>query len=293
MENIFEYERELPAREFKEVSDSLIGFKERFLFLQKHMELLMNPEGLNNWAKKFNIKGLPALDVIKNRYPLMVFEGDVGTGKTATAESVADAMMRKLQKEGTLLKLSTSIRGKGLHGEMSKLIQDAFKVVEEKAGKRKHVFLIIDEADAIAMKRGTSQMHQEEKAGVNTLIQKIDEIRKFNGRVVVILCTNRIQYLDEALVRRTMIRMSFDRPNENERLELFKRDLDGISLRESELHELVKLTGGTDDNPGHTFSDIRLKVLPEAIAKAYPNTALDFQILKESIQNVIPSPSIQ
>ena len=63
---------------------------------------------------------------------------------------------------------------------MGKLVNDAFSELKSQAGKRRFAFLLIDEADAIATTRGTNQMHQEEKAAVNTLIQKIDEIREIN-----------------------------------------------------------------------------------------------------------------
>ena len=48
-------------------------------------------------------------------------------------------------------------------------------------------FLILDEADSIAATRETEQSHHEDKAGVNTLIQKIDQVRALSGRVLIFL----------------------------------------------------------------------------------------------------------
>lgn len=56
---------------------------------------------------------------------------------------------------------------------MGNLVNDAFDKLRTEAGKKRLAFLFIDEADAIATTRSTMQMHQEEKAAVNTLIQKL------------------------------------------------------------------------------------------------------------------------
>ena len=53
-----------------------------------------------------------------------------------TAECAANRLTKDMGKEGFLLKLSTRVRGKGLHGEMSQLIQDAFENLTTQAGKK-------------------------------------------------------------------------------------------------------------------------------------------------------------
>jgi len=62
--------------------------------------------------------------------------------------------------------------------------------------------LIIDEADSLAAKRNGGQSHHEDKVAVNTLIQKIDDVRRLEGRSLVILCSNRYESLDPAILRR-------------------------------------------------------------------------------------------
>ncbi len=57
-----------------------------------------------------------------DRYPLVIFHGDVGNGKTATAEAIANALADELGKDAMLFKLSTRVRGQGNVGEMSTLI---------------------------------------------------------------------------------------------------------------------------------------------------------------------------
>jgi AAA+ superfamily predicted ATPase len=63
---------------------------------------------------------------------------------------------------------------------------------------------------------------------VNTLIQGIDDLRRFGGRVVTILCTNRAAVLDPALQRRAAITEEFKRPSADERRESFAMDLGAL-----------------------------------------------------------------
>lgn len=293
MANIFDNTIELPSAQLEEKASSLIGFDDRFDRVFNNLKLLLDQEGIKKWSEEKHGRILPAINSLLDRYPLIIMEGDAGTGKTASAECIANRAIKLLKKEGYFLKLSTRVRGDGLHGQMGNLVNDAFDNLKAQAGKKRIAFLFIDEADAIATTRGTLQMHQEEKSAVNTLIQKIDEIRELQGRAIVFMSTNRLHFLDEAIVRRASVVMKFERPNEKERKELFQKDLEGIELTMEQLNELAKITGVTDQRKiGYSFSDLRLKIIPEAIAKAYPETALTFDLLRETIEIVNPSPEI-
>ncbi len=290
---IFDNILELPNSEVQKKANSLVGFDKRFSRIHNNLKLLLDQEGLKKWRKKFHDGVLEAVDHIIDKCPLIIFEGDVGTGKTASAECLADRMVRELGKQGFFLRLSTRVRGEGLHGEMGNLVNNAFEQLIKEAGKRRISFLLIDEADAIATTRGTEQMHQEEKAGVNTLIQKIDEIRELQGRAIVIMSTNRLHFLDEAIVRRAAIVVEFKRPGDEEREELITKDLNGISLTEEEVTEIVRLTGPICNNGiGYTYSDLRLKLFPEAIASCFPTKPLSYQTIIDTLKSVKPSPII-
>jgi SpoVK/Ycf46/Vps4 family AAA+-type ATPase len=293
MASIFDNTIELPNSEVLKRTNDLIGFQEKFDRIYSNLKLLLDQEGLIEWSKKFHKVEMPIINQLKDKYPLIILAGDAGTGKTVSAESIADKMTRELKKEGFFLKLSTRVRGEGLHGQMGNLVNDAFAELKTQAGKKRIAFLLIDEADAIATTRSTSQMHQEEKAAVNTLIQKIDEIRELNGRAIVFMSTNRLHFLDEAIIRRAAIILEFERPTNEERKALFDKSLTGLKLSDKELEELSELTSPEkNNNLGFSFSDIRLKILPESIANAYPDKALSFSIIKETISKIKPSPKI-
>ena len=292
--SVFDNTIELPNSAIKERTKHLIGFEAKFQRIIGNLKLLLDQEGLKNWSKKYYKTELPIIIQMTDRYPLIILSGDAGTGKTVSAEAIADRTVRDLNREGFLLKLSTRVRGEGLHGQMGNLVNDAFAQVKNQAGKKRLAFLLIDEADAIATTRSTLQMHQEEKAAVNTLIQKIDEIRELKGRAIILMSTNRLHFLDEAIVRRAAVVLEFERPNEEERKELFVKSLDGIKFSDQELNELAHLTGPEKNNGlGHSFSDLTLKILPEAIANSFPDKELTFEILRDTIIQIKPSPRIK
>lgn len=293
--SIFDSTIELPNAALAQRASKLIGFDDRFKRIHFNLKLLLDPEGLRAWSKAHHQTELPILSSLVDRHPLIIMEGDAGTGKTIMAEAIADKMLRELDREGYFIKLSTRVRGDGVHGQMSQLVNNAFDELKERVGKKQRVgFLFIDEADAIATSRSTAQMHQEEKAAVNALIQKLDDLRDLRGRAVVFMATNRLHFLDEAIVRRAAVVMHFDRPTDSEREGLLAQELAGVKLTPAELAKLVYLTGPeqNEEELGYSFSDIRLRFLPEAVARAYPDKPLTFDVLRQTLELMQPSPRI-
>jgi len=290
---LFELELDLPNGRLSHMPGRLVGFAERFERLHKDLRLLIDFDGLTKWSKKNYGNLLPAVEIIKDRYPLVIFHGDVGTGKTQTAEVAADLLARELKREGRLFKLSTGVRGYGMVGQMSSLINQAFQIVTEEAGKSRLCFMIIDEGDSLAGSRNAAQSHHEDKVGVNTLIQKIDDLKKFDGRVLVFLCTNRYEALDPAIVRRAGRIEVFNRPDDSEREKLFRMDCEGLGFSDKFIKELVSLTGPNGKRKvGFTFSDIRTRLIPEALAKAYPERKILEDDMRTAAQALVPSPSV-
>lgn len=228
------------------------------------------------------------------QYPLVIFHGDVGTGKTATAECIANRLARESRTEDSLLfKLSNRVRGSGKVGEMGTLVTQAFAEVIASAGKTRRAILVIDEGDSLAASRSQEHSHHEDKVAVNTLIQCIDDLRNHGGRIVVFLCTNRLSVLDAALQRRAAVVEEFLRPDDDERRALLKMDLDGLSLNARHIEGLVAATGPRDKQPGWTFSDIRTRLYPAALAKAFPDKPLTYELLQEAASLLRPSPILE
>jgi AAA+ superfamily predicted ATPase len=291
--SLFELELDLPNNAIAGATSRLIGFETRYQRIYRDLRLMADPEEVRAWSKKYHHKELAVCTVVADRYPLVIFAGDVGTGKTVTAEGVCDRLARDAKRDAMLFKLSTRVRGSGKVGEMSSLLNEAFEAVVKQAGKSRHAFLIIDEGDSLTSSRDTAQSHHEDKVAVNTIIQKVDDLRRHSGRVLVFLCTNREAALDPAIVRRAARTETFDRPNDAEREELLRADLNGINVTDQIIRELVQLTGPHNGRPAFTFSDLRSKLLPDALCRAFPTRALTADDLLQAAKEVRSSPVVK
>lgn len=288
---LFERVTVYPNKENQEIYDSLVGLdalKER---LVKEAILLTSPDALEKWSKSKHRKVITAIKALNQRSPFLIFAGDVGTGKTALAESFGNAVSETLNKPAKLLRLSIMTRGGGIVGEMTKLITAAFKAAESEANSTNSpTILLLDEADALAQSREAVQMHHEDKAGVNALIQGIDRIRLHTKTMLVIFCTNRLNAIDPAVRRRAADIFEFERPNDDQRKEIFDMYCADINLTKEHLHELVELTGTNEKRQyGFTYSDIVNRIIPSAIFSCYPDKPLTFNELKETVQRISPT----
>jgi AAA+ superfamily predicted ATPase len=289
-ETKFELKRELPDLDLKALGNRLIGFQRRFERIGQQLRLITDLEGVKRWAGQHHGPNQALTDALGDRYPLVIFHGDVGTGKTATAEAAAQALCEAIDSEGFLLKLSTRVRGVGHVGQMSNLIGEAFAEAITLAGKKRFVAMVIDEGDAIAFNRGAERAHHEDRVGVNTLIQAIDDARALKGRLFIILATNRFSALDPAILRRASLFENFERPDETERHELLSADLRGVEVSPQVLEDLVAATGEHNGAPGFTFSDIQTRLLPAAVARAYPERPLHGEDLLAALAELEPTP---
>jgi AAA+ superfamily predicted ATPase len=292
--NFFDKETPLPDETLARTEKTLLGFEQRYIRIRNQLDLLLNLGEIAGWSKRFHGEVLAICGFVSEQYPLIVFHGDVGTGKTATAECAANRWASEARSEDSILfKLSNRVRGSGKVGEMGTFIADAFHKVVQSAGKHRRAVLIIDEGDSLAAQRSQDQSHHEDKVAVNTLIQCIDDLRRHGGRIVVFLCTNRVSVLDAAIRRRAAIVEEFRRPDDAERRQLFTADLKGLKLSDPQIVNLVSATGPTSTHPGWTYSDIRTRLYPAALALAFPREALRFDHLKSAAATLKPSPAMK
>ncbi|MBY2967252.1 AAA family ATPase [Rhizobium leguminosarum] len=293
-QNIFDSELALPDEGLVKREKTLLGFANRYTRVHDQLRLLLNVGALGDWNRKHHGGKLGLCDLVAEQYPLVIFHGDVGTGKTATAECIANRLVAEARSSDSILfKLSNRVRGSGMVGEMGTLIAEAFRKVTQAAGKSRRAILIIDEGDSLAASRTQDHSHHEDKVAVNTLIQGIDDLRQYGGRIVVILCTNRLSALDPALRRRAAIVEAFNRPSDAERQQLFQMDLAGLGLTPANLADLVRLTGSRDGHPCWTYSDVRTRLYPAALARAYPDRALIFDDLAAVANSLHASPVME
>ena len=276
-DGLFGHIDEFPHDRAQRRYSALVGLDHIKQQLVSEARVLLDPRILEQWSTRHHGKVIAAVAEVIDRTSLVVLAGDVGTGKTELAETVGDQIARELSVPITLLPLSLTARGHGAVGEMTTLITKAFEKAREVAaggrsreGSVRHgVILLIDEADAIAQSRELTQMHHEDRAGVNALIRGIDGLRQDRLPVLTIMCTNRIDAIDPAVRRRAAAIYEFSRPNEEQRHHLLARSFGGVSINPSDMSLVVKLTGAIDDRAyGATYSDLRQRFVPTAVLDA-------------------------
>jgi AAA+ superfamily predicted ATPase len=152
------------------------------------------------------------------------------------------------------------------------------------------VILLVDEADALAQSRESSQMHHEDKAGVNAFIRGIDSLGNGKLPAAVIMCTNRIGSLDPAIKRRAAEILEFRRPNKDQRLTVLNGAFTGMGLSEDHISEIVNLTGESNGRDyGFTFSDLTQRLIPSIVLDAYPDKKVTGQSAIEITKKIIPT----
>jgi AAA+ superfamily predicted ATPase len=295
--NLFDEVIELPNPDAQRQFEELVGLDNAKDILFKEGRLLLNPDLLNEWSKKFHKTTLPAVESFQKRPPLILFSGDVGTGKTSLANSFGDPIARSEKINITVLRLSLITRGRGAVGEMTHLISSAFDEVEKLAkrgftsGKkpRSAVIFIIDEADSLAESRDFEQMHHEDKAGVNALIRGIDRFTQQPVPVLIVLCTNRHNAMDPAVLRRAAAHHKFERPTPEQISHILCKALDSV-LKEPEVQKLVGLMSSNSKRKyGYTFSDITQRFLPNLLLEAFPDNPITYNLAASVAQRIEPT----
>lgn len=184
----------------KDAFDQIVGMEKAKTELRDAIELpLIYPQKI----KQYDLKPASGL----------IFYGPPGTGKTALARASASYFGAEF-----FLVNATS-----LVGQFVGTTEAAVKEIFQKARSKTPSIIFFDEIDAIGAKRDGRNMNRPSDIILNLLLTELDGFEKRKG-VFVIAATNRIDILDEALLRpgRFEIKVEVPAPNEEERLALLK-----------------------------------------------------------------------
>lgn len=118
----------------------------------------------------------------------ILLSGPPGNGKTTIAEVIAGELGLPFVKIGGMDLTSKWVN------ESPAVIKELFRQALEKP-----CVLFFDEFDSVAVNRGSSNTHGEDRKVVNSLLASIDNARK--SRVVLIAATNYIEQIDSAIAR--------------------------------------------------------------------------------------------
>jgi AAA+ superfamily predicted ATPase len=281
---LFERRQEFPDSDANKRLARLVGIDDAKARLAKVLSVLVNPDGPKQWAAKFHHGAPLLLDYLARRPPLVILAGDVGTGKTELAETIGDAVARAEKIEVTLFPMSLSTRGSGAVGEMTQLVSAAFDAVMDHAKRTARPgakstggsILLIDEGDALTQSRESTQMHHEDRAGVNAFIRGIDRLAAKHYPVAVVLCTNRVEFV---------------RPNDEQRSAVLDGALTEAGLTAKQIANVVAMTGSrAPGEASFTYSDLTQRLLPTLVLDAYPSKAIHYDRVIQLVAAMKPTP---
>ncbi|MEX3106675.1 MULTISPECIES: ATP-binding protein [unclassified Streptomyces] len=278
IEGLFARTEDFPNPSAQARRAALVGLDDLIERLVTDAVALLDPSVMEAWSVDMHGEVIPAVRALLDRTPLFVFAGDVGVGKTEVAEVIGQVIATRTNADVTLYPLSLTARGRGAVGEMTTLLTRAFERLSADFAKARRGsgsasslgILLIDEADALAQSRELTQMHHEDRAGVNALLRGIDGMRIDRLPILTILCTNRLDALDPAVQRRAATIEVFERPSHMQRAALLTRLLAGTMFSPPDIEALASATGETVGRPyAYTYSDLRQRLVPEIVLAAY------------------------
>jgi len=278
------------------IYNTLVGINHIQEAMIRKLTFLLKPDRVKNWLERYYPGDLaPSLQqALLDRYPLIILSGEVGSGKTALARSIGHPLSHALGTQLVLYIVNAQVRGGGHVGELTQNISRAFTEAELcQQREQLPVMLFIDEADALAQERGSTQTHHEDDAGVNTLIQRIDRLRGLP--MAVIFATNLFNSIDRAVLRRATALYQFNRPNYTQRAEVFSRFLAPMGFSAEDIDQLAYQTNprqlANDQFHSYTYSDIVQRIIPYAAEEAIRDQRkLLLNHLEEACINTQPTP---
>ena len=196
------------------------------------LEYLQNPVKFGEWAPR-----------------AILFFGPPGTGKTMTAQAVANQANAKI----FFAKASDLI---GVHvGDGGRRISTLF----DDARKNSPSIIFIDELDAIGLTRSFQSIRGDVSEVVTALLGELDHTADTSG-VVVIGATNALPLIDPAIKNRFDTVFEFGLPSNEERLGILQYYAKRLPLKiEFDLQELARMTDGLSGR------DLRDRILKESL----------------------------
>src|SRR5210317_825446 len=197
--------------------------------------------------------------------------GEPGTGKTLLARAIAG------ESSVPFIQCSAANFIEMFVGVGAKRVRELF----EQARNNQPCIIFIDEIDAVGKKRGggSTPGNDEREQTINQLLTEMDGFDNETG-IVVIAATNRIDILDEALLRpgRFDRKIQVSLPSVKGRLKIL-----GVHARDKKLASDVRLKDIAKQTTGFSGADLA-NLLNECAIRAVKDG--DGTITKEIVENV-------
>ncbi|KAJ3174960.1 transport between ER and Golgi ATPase protein [Irineochytrium annulatum] len=173
----------------------------------------------------------------------MILFGPPGTGKTLIARQIGKMLNAREPKIVNGPEILNKFVGAS-EENIRKLFADAEQEYKSRGDESGLHIIIFDELDAICKQRGS----KNDGTGVgdsvvNQLLSKMDGVESLNN-ILVIGMTNRLDMIDEALLRpgRLEIKMEISLPDENGRVQILNMRKNNLLETDVDIKELASLT---------------------------------------------------
>jgi AAA+ superfamily predicted ATPase len=158
-----------------------------------------------------NLSGAP--------HGLIVLAGPPGTGKTTLAQGLAQAAALAVSKRGatTLVEVDPHAFPSDMLGESQRAVSKLFHdTLPEIAARRPHTVVLIDEVEALAVRRSSASFETnpvDVHRATDAVLAGLDALRARCPHVVLIVTTNFLQAVDEAVLSRADLVLTTELPN--------------------------------------------------------------------------------
>ncbi len=192
----------------------------------------------------------------------LLLYGPSGTGKTLLAKAVAT------ESEANFI----SVRGPEL---LSKWVGESERGVREvfrRARQAAPCVIFFDEVDAIAPTRGTGGDSMVTERVVSQLLTELDGIQSLNG-VVVLAATNRIDIVDQALLRagRFDKLIQIPMPDKDSRREILKIHMKGVPVaKDVDVERITDMTEGFSGADMASLTNTAVSIVLQKFISKYP-----------------------
>lgn len=223
----------LPADHHDGPWDSMIvpeGTKERLL----STALLVLRQG----RLLSNLSGAP--------HGLIVIAGPPGTGKTTLAQGLAQAAALRMAPRGatTLVEVDPHAFPSELLGESQRAVSKLFlDTLPELAARRPHMVVLIDEVEALAVRRSSASFETnpvDVHRATDAVLAGLDQLRARCPNVVLVVTTNFIQAVDEAVLSRADLVLQTTLPDVQTIVGIVRSSLEELA---GQWQELLPLAG--------------------------------------------------